>query len=227
MKITWLGQAGFIFETLDLKILIDPYLSNSVAESQPQNYRRFPVDQSFLKIKPNVLVITHDHADHFDKETLKHFLTDNSKMTVLSPWSVWQEIRKFGGENNYVLFNSGTTWTENNIKFKAVKAEHSDFYAIGVIINVEGKNYYVTGDTLYNEAVLESVKDIEIEALFLPINGKGNNMNKVDAATFAKRVGAKYIVPMHFGLFDNLSATEFLVDNKLILTPYKEIVLDK
>ena len=50
-------------------------------------------------------------------------------------------------------------------------------------------------------------------------------MNFADAAAFAKRVGARYIVPMHFGLFDNLTATEFSVDNKIIPIPYKEIKL--
>lgn len=30
MKITWLGQAGLLFETGETTILVDPYLSNSV-----------------------------------------------------------------------------------------------------------------------------------------------------------------------------------------------------
>ena len=31
MKITWLGQAGLLFETEGMRIVVDPYLSNSVA----------------------------------------------------------------------------------------------------------------------------------------------------------------------------------------------------
>ena len=30
MEITWLGQAGFLFQSEGLKIIIDPYLSDSV-----------------------------------------------------------------------------------------------------------------------------------------------------------------------------------------------------
>ena len=91
MKITWLGQAGLLFETEGKKILIDPYFSNSVAKIEPQNYRRIPIDERFLKIKPDVIVITHNHADHLDKETLCHYLTQESEVTVLAPNGAWQE----------------------------------------------------------------------------------------------------------------------------------------
>ncbi|MBQ8817576.1 MAG: MBL fold metallo-hydrolase, partial [Clostridia bacterium] len=201
MKITWLGQAGLMFETENKIILVDPYLSDNVKNFEPKNYRRVPVDERFLKINPDVIIITHNHLDHLDKETLKYYLTEDAHCLVLAPNGSWQELRKFGGNSNYVLFNNGTTWTEGKLTFTAVKAEHSDPYAIGVIINAEGKNYYVTGDTLYNEQVFESLPDIEIEAVFLPVNGVGNNMNMKDAARFARRVNAKYTVPVHFGMF--------------------------
>ena len=38
MKLTWLGQAGLLFETDGKKILIDPYLSDSVVKVNPLNY---------------------------------------------------------------------------------------------------------------------------------------------------------------------------------------------
>ena len=50
MKITWLGQAGLLFETDDLKVMIDPYLSDCVKKVNPKNYRRVPVDESLLSI---------------------------------------------------------------------------------------------------------------------------------------------------------------------------------
>lgn len=226
MKITWLGQAGLLFETCDKKIIIDPYLSDSVAKVQPQNYRRIPVDSRFLEIKPDIIVLTHNHLDHTDKETLCHYLNDNSGVLVFAPFSAWQEVRKFGGlKNNYVLFNNGTCWTEDNIVFRAVKAEHSDEYAIGVIISVEGKNYYITGDTLYNEKVFESLPKEDVYALFLPINGAGNNMNETDAAKFSERIKARHVVPIHFGMFDEKNAEHFICKNKIVPDIYKEIIL--
>lgn len=226
LKITYLGQAGLLFETETIQTLVDPYLSDSVAKIQPHNKRRQPIDERFLQIKPNIIVITHNHADHLDKETLAHYLSEESRVTVLAPYSAWQEIRKFGGlKNNYVMFNNGTTWTESGVTFRAVKAEHSDEYAIGVVIAVEGKNYYVTGDTLYSERVFESLPQTEFEAVFLPINGAGNNMNATDAARFVSRIKTKYAVPVHFGMFDDLTGRELQAENAVLPRIYEEIKL--
>ena len=54
MKITWLGQAGLLFETNGQTIVVDPYLSDSVAAVTPSFARRVPVDERFLKIKPDM-----------------------------------------------------------------------------------------------------------------------------------------------------------------------------
>lgn len=224
MKVTHLGQAGLLFEKDGFKIMIDPYLSNSVEKIEPHNRRRVAVDESFLKIKPNVMIFTHNHLDHYDPETVVHFINNDSNILVLAPKSVWDEVRKLGGKNNYVLFNRHTSWTENNIKFTAVKAEHSDITPIGVIIDDGEKKYYITGDTLYNEEIFEDIPN-DIYALFLPVNGVGNNMNMSDAARFAKIVNAEKTVPLHTGLFDNLNADDFECESKVIPEIYKEIKL--
>ena len=44
-----------------------------------------------------------------------------------------------------------------------------------------------------------------------------------DAADFAARTGAEKVVPLHWGLFDELSAEDFACANKIIPTPYREI----
>ena len=224
MKITWLGQAGLLFDTGKTKVMIDPYLSNSVEAINPNNWRRVPVEESLFDIKPDVMVFTHNHLDHYDPETVQRFITADTSLLVLAPTSVWGEVRKIGGKNNYVLFDRHTLWTENDISFYAVKAQHSDAYAIGVIISAEGKTYYVSGDTLYSTEVLSDLPE-DIDVAFLPINGVGNNMNMVDAAAFAKKTGAKKVVPLHIGLFDELTADGFSVDNKVIPQFYKEIAL--
>ena len=223
MEITWLGQAGLLFETEGKKIIVDPYLSDSVEKVQPQNYRRIAVDKSFLDIKPNIILLTHSHIDHMDNETLCHYLDAESSVSVFSPYSVWKEVRKFGGlKNNYVLFNSGTSWTEGETVFRAVKAEHSDEYAIGIIITSCGRNYYITGDTLYSEKVFESLPNIEFDTVFLPINGVGNNMNVTDAIKFAERIKAKKVIPLHYGMFDCIDPVNIDLPNKKILNIYQK-----
>ena len=224
MKVTYLGQAGLLFEKRGFKIMIDPYLSDSVEKINPKNYRRVPVDESFFKIKPDVMIFTHNHLDHYDPETVVHFIDENSNITVLAPKSVWDEVRRIGGNNNYVLFNRHTEWTQNGIKFTAVKAEHSDITPIGVIIDDGERKYYVTGDTLYNEQIFGDIPS-DIYALFLPVNGVGNNMNMTDAARFAKRINAEWTVPIHIGMFDELTADSFYCKNKVIPKIYKEIMI--
>ena len=135
MKVTFLGQAGLLFEKNGFVIMVDPYFTDSVSKINSKNYRRVAVDERFLKVKPHVMIITHNHLDHYDPETISFFVNEQSKVVVLSPESVWKEIRKIGGDNNYIMFNCRTSWTEGEITFTAVKAEHSDPYSIGVIID--------------------------------------------------------------------------------------------
>lgn len=224
MKITWLGQAGLLFETDTLTIMIDPYLSDSVAKAEPHNVRRVAVDERFFEVRPDVMIFTHNHLDHYDPETAPRFITEQSRVTVLAPVSAYREALKLGGCNNYVRFDRHTEWTQGGVRFTAVKAVHSDPDAIGVLIEAEGKTYYITGDTLYNSDIFADLPE-SIDAIFLPINGVGNNMNMEDAARFAARSGAKQVVPLHVGLFDSLSAADFDCPNKVVPAFYKEIVL--
>ena len=224
MKIIWLGQAGLLFIKNGFKIMIDPYLSDSVEKINPASFRRQAVDESLFEIKPDVMIFTHNHLDHYDPETVCRFISADTNIVVLSPASVWQEVRKIGGGNNYIQFNIHTVWTENGIKFTAVNAEHSDISAIGVIIDDGDKKYYVTGDTLYNEEIFGDIPN-DIYAVFLPVNGVGNNMNMTDAARFAKRINAERTVPMHIGMFDEITADEFDCENKIIANIYEEIKL--
>ncbi len=224
MKITWLGQAGLLFETEDKKILVDPYLSNSVAKIQPQNYRRIEVNEKFLHIKPDIILLTHNHMDHTDVETLTYYLSVDSSVLVLASENAYLTVKKvFGGKNNYVQFNRGTEWTEGDICFKAVKAEHSDDKAIGIIIKANEKIYYITGDTLYNTEIFKDLPE-KIDYIFLPINGVGNNMNMADAKRFCEKIGG-IAVPMHCGLFDEINMHEWGYWNKKVPEIFKEIIL--
>ena len=224
MKVIWLGQAGLLFETGGKKILVDPYLSNSVQKIEPHNKRRVAVQEEFLYIKPDIILLTHDHLDHTDPETLSHFLTDDSSVLVLASYNAWQRARQLGGlKNNYTMFDRKTRWTEGDLVFEAVYASHSDLHAVGIVMYAEGKVWYITGDTLYNELVFEDLPE-KIDYVFLPVNGRGNNMNMADGKAFCQRLGAKAI-PMHCGLFDDLDLNDFPYENKIVPEFFKEIKL--
>ena len=82
MKITWLGQAGLLFECGGVSIMIDPYLSDYVAKVEPQNVRRVPVDERFFDVDPDVMIFTHDHIDHYDPETAPVFFKKSRNITL-------------------------------------------------------------------------------------------------------------------------------------------------
>lgn len=225
MRFTWLGQAGLMMETGGTTVLIDPYLSDAVAAIEPKNHRRVPVDERFFAVRPTVILLTHDHADHTDPETLAHYLHAHSDVTVLASLHAWRRVRAFGGDNNYVLFEAGSRFTVGGVCFEALPAAHSDEHAIGALIGAEGRTCYVTGDTLYSERIFAALPRRPIHALFLPINGVGNNMNTTDAAAFSARVGATYTVPLHFGLFDAIDPRAFVCKGRVIPRIYEEIPL--
>lgn len=222
MQIKWIGQAGLLIYTGKFKIMVDPYLSDSVAKINPKNRRRMKVDENLFDEKPEVILITHNHMDHLDPETLPKFLDNDRMITVLAPHGSWEKVREYGGNHNYVMFNRKTVWTYKNVIFTAVKAEHSDADAIGFIVDDGCKKLYITGDTLYNEEIFEDLPD-DIYAVFLPVNGVGNNMNIEDAKRFAKKTGAKFVVPVHWGMFDDINPECFDASNNVIPRIYGEI----
>lgn len=225
MKITWLGQAGLLFETDNKKIVVDPYLSNSCCEKlNPASYRRVEVDKALLNIEPDIVICTHNHQDHYDEDTLDFYLKTEKSVLCIVPPSCFTPIRKYGRHHNYVYFPAKTQWTEGNIKFTAVKAIHSDPDAIGIILEAENKAYYITGDTLYNTEIFEELPE-NIDVLFMSVNGVGNNMNFSDASRFADKVKPKKVVPMHLGLMDDRSVNEFKHEKAVYPEFYKEIRL--
>lgn len=225
MKITYLGQAGWLFETERVTIMLDPYFSDCVRKLHDTSYRRVPMNEAFLAVTPDVLICTHNHLDHYDPETVEPLLRTEKKITVLGPTSVWNEARKLGGPHNYVCFDRHTRWTQGGVSITAVKAEHSDPYAIGVLIDDGRDVYYVTGDTLYNTEIFADLP-AGIKAVFLPVNGAGNNMNATDAMAFAAATGAQYAVPCHVGMLDDLTNEAFQAPNTVRPTIWQELKLD-
>lgn len=229
MKITWLGQAGVLLESGGTIIMIDPYLSDSVEKINPRSRRRVPVDRRFLSLCPDVIVLTHDHLDHTDPETLTHYLSGNRSLTVLAAENAWSRVRQLGGGHNFVRMTHHTQFTlptaeDGELRFSAVKAEHSDPAAIGILIDLEGKRLYFTGDTLYNTDIFSDLSE-PVDAVFLPVNGAGNNMNLLDAARFCRQLQPRCAIPVHWGMFDDVDAGQLDYEPKIIPEIYREIDL--
>ena len=229
MKVTWLTQNGFAFQNDKIKIMVDPYLTDSLGKIKPEKSRRIPVDESFFSFDPDVVLITHDHMDHMDTETIEKLLENSTKeICFLVSESVYNKLSPILKNSNIVILAPHSVWSEGGVTFYSVHAEHSDRTAVGFIIDDGKETFYISGDTIYNYDVIDDVLDLApdgVDYAFLPINGKGNNMNARDAADFAYEIGAKAAIPVHYGLTDDMTADEFDFDDRIILEPYKQIKL--
>ena len=222
MKITWLGQAGLLIETIETKLLVDPYLSDCVGRKFSNMKRRYPPDSSFLYLKPDIILLTHNHIDHTDPETLPYYLQE--PVELLASENSWHTVREMDGKHHAILFNRHSEWSSRDMHFIAVYAEHSDAHAIGAVIETEGKRLYITGDTLYNRRIFDDILPLgKIDLLFLPVNGMGNNMNLTDAARFCERIRPDSAIPVHYGMYDDIDPCNFTYPSKIILEPYKKI----
>jgi len=203
-SITWLGQCGLYIDTGDLRIMTDPYLSDYLEELEgPVMHRLVPIDPAYLSVTPDVVILTHDHLDHTDMPTLKKILLDAPPATILASRNAFKMVKgQCGKQHNYVLFDEGNEWTQAGVRFKAIKACHSDEFAVGTLIVSKDWSLYLTGDTVYNEQIVNSL-DVPVDMMFTVMNGKGNNMNTFDAARLTKRIRPKVAVPIHWGLFVN------------------------
>lgn len=227
MKITWLTQAGLLLDNGKIKIMVDPYLTDSLGEIKPEKKRRGAVDESFFDASPDVILITHNHIDHLDVPTLDRVLAGcKSPALVLTSPSAYEKAASLGGEHNYVMMAPHSVWSEGGVTFYSVHAEHSDREAVGFIIDDGRQTFYISGDTVYNYDVIDDVLDLApdgVDFAFLPINGRGNNMNAPDAADFAYEIDAKCAIPVHYGTTDDLTPADFDFDDRLILEPFKTV----
>lgn len=219
MIITRLGQAGLAVQTETALVLIDPYFTDS-AFPDSGVHRKFGVPDAVWDLRPDLLLLTHDHIDHYDPETVRRLAGGRSDVTVLSPRSVWerlvreQEMKK----NNLVLVSPGVVWTEKGVSVTALTARHSDPYAVGFALETDEANLVVTGDTLLDPDLKVPFRTVDF--LFLPVNGRGNNMNASDAARLARILKAGHAIPVHYGVMDDLKPDVFAYENRFVMEDF-------
>ena len=89
-----------------------------------------------------------------------------------------------------------------DIKIDFVNCDHGAGApdAVGVVIHVDGKTIYETGDTcLRLDRINEIPKDLDI--LIAPINGSFGNLDESECVQLAKALQPKMTIPCHYGMF--------------------------
>lgn len=194
MTIEWIGQSGYIVRSDSTEIVIDPYLSDVVGRLANKS-RIVPAPIEPADIKADAVVCTHDHLDHIDidsiplmDDSLAFITTNEGKQKILSL-----------GKKKVTALNVGESVSVGDMTITAVYANHT-VEAFGVVVKCGGMTLYFSGDTLYDEKLFE-ISKYHPDYTFICINGKLGNMNVDEALTTARRIGAKFNVPNHYGMF--------------------------
>ncbi len=199
----WLGQAGYIIRSGGVTLAIDPYLSDSAAKDAPEFSRLYPPPIKPAELSVNIYIVTHDHLDHLDPDTITHYTQTNNTWFV-APRLAAKKLALLGiPENRIVIINSGETRLVENVEITGVfalptDADVQDTTGYFVKFN-NGRNFYHTSDTEFHPLVLATAP-VAPEVMLVPINGKWGNPNPEKAALFAQAIQPKYVLPNHYDL---------------------------
>jgi len=199
LKITFIGHGTLMFEFGGEVIHVDPV-------AREADYAKLP--------KAGIILITHEHGDHFDLDTVNLLRTEKTAVVLTETCS-----KQF--EEGIVLRN-GDVKVVKGIRVEAVPAYNlvhmrtpgNPFHPKGVgngyIVTFGDKRLYVAGDT---ENVPEMKALTEIDIAFLPMN-LPYTMTPEMVADAAKAFKPAVLYPYHFGETDTSKLVDLLRDTK-------------
>jgi L-ascorbate metabolism protein UlaG (beta-lactamase superfamily) len=204
-RITWLGHATVLYRTAKgTNILIDPFI-----EHNPKYPKGFS-----LPARIHYILLTHGHGDHISDAVP---VARKHGSTVVAIYELADYMKEQGVENT-IGFNVGGTVQLDDAAVTMVDASHSSGaqdsrgthyvgVATGFVISVPGSPViYHTGDTnVFGDMQLIG-QLYQPEIAVLPIGGH-YTMGPKEAAVATRLVGAKTILPIHFGTFPPLVGT--------------------
>ena len=218
----WLGQSGFVIQWNGQCVLLDPYLSDSLTKKYAGTGKPH-VRMSELVIEPDLLdcidIVTssHNHTDHLDAETLIPLLQVNPSITFVIP----EANRGFVADrvNCNLTFpvglNDGEKMKIKGFTFYGVPAAHNTVERdeagrckfMGYVIQFGKWSVYHSGDTLWYDGMVETLKPFHLDLALLPINGNdpargvAGNLSASEAAQLGKQVDARLVIPHHYDMF--------------------------
>ena len=243
-RLWWLGQSGFLLQWNGIHVLLDPYLSDSLTKKYSQTDKPH-VRMTELAIDParlsfvNIAASTHNHTDHLDAETLCSILARNPDLKLVIP----EANRAFAAERLKINSTTPTGIDDGysaevcGVRFSGVASAHEALdrdacgraQYLGYVLQFGGWTVYHSGDTVRYDGMAEKLQKFKIDVAMLPINGRapkrrvpGNLFGK-EAATLAKDIDAKLVIPCHFEMFvfNTASPQEFSDECQRLNQPFK------
>ncbi|MBQ6497787.1 MAG: MBL fold metallo-hydrolase [Bacilli bacterium] len=174
----------------------------------------------------DIIFITHDHYDHFDRESIDKVKNQNT--IIVAPKTMEKAINKIEFKK-YLYLNPNEEINIDDINVKTIPAYNilKPFHPklnkwLGYVIKYNNMSYYIAGDTDKTNETLTVTCDIA----FIPIGGY-YTMNVSEATELVKIINPKIVIPIHYGsivgnkedgkkLKDNLIDTTIEVVEKLL-----------
>ena len=214
--VTWLGHASFLIRLGGKTVLTDPYLTEYASPISIGPKRYVAPGISIERLPPiDLLLISHNHYDHLDRRTLAR-LPRRDRTTVVVPLGLADSLREFGFKEVREV-----TWGQTNdfdaLRVTAVPAIHSSgrgladenetLWAGYVLASAQAKIYFA-GDTAYHGLIFKRIRETHgaMDIALVPIGAyEPTNMmahvhvDPQEAVAIGRDVGAKRLVPMHWG----------------------------
>jgi L-ascorbate metabolism protein UlaG (beta-lactamase superfamily) len=223
VSLWWLGQAGFLLRSADATVLIDPYLSDSLAakykggEFPHLRMMPAPVRPEALRDITHVFC-THGHTDHLDPGTLPEIAAANPGALFVVPRAVRLLALERGiPEDRLQVINAGEG--PGLLAGHAVPSAHEEIQTdsdgnhlyLGYVFTAGGITFYHSGDTIPYAGLAGLLKPLGVDVALLPINGRDEyrrargvpgNLTVGEAYSLAEEMGADYLLCHHWGMFD-------------------------
>jgi len=201
VALIFMGQAGFILKDSKGRLTaVDLYLSDGT--ERIAGFKRLmpkvidPMDLTF-----DTVIVTHAHPDHFDYDAIP-MMTCSPKTAFYTSLCGVEEAKKLQIEKAK-LMERGGVYEEDGLKIEAVYCDHGELAAdaVGLILTVEGKTFYVVGDSAYRPEMIADIAARDIDVMIAPINGAFGNLNEEQCAAYTDVVKPGLTVPCHFWCF--------------------------
>ncbi|MCG8612040.1 MAG: MBL fold metallo-hydrolase [Pseudomonadales bacterium] len=213
--ITWLGQAAFYLQLGSLNVVTDPFLSHRASPfsfSGPKRLVPAPLRLNDLP-RLDVIVLSHNHYDHLDLQALKRW--PDKAVAVVVPLGVGPLMRKIG-YSQVVEMDWYQEVALDGAVLTCLPAYHFSGRSIGdsnktlwssFAIKTPQASVYFTGDSGYGsefKRIGELLGPFDVGLMpigaYAPRNVMARvHMNPEEAVLAGQDIGAKVIVPMHWG----------------------------
>jgi L-ascorbate metabolism protein UlaG (beta-lactamase superfamily) len=218
VEIRFLGHACFELTDGDVRVLIDPFLTDNPSAAVGAD-----------EVEPTHIFLTHGHADHYgDVEAI----AKRTGAPVVAIVEVADELTEAGVENVSDP-NIGGTVTFDWGWVKLTPAWHTSTTPKGqvntpngLLIRIGDKTIYHLGDTaLFSDLKLVAGRGDPIDVALMCIGGH-YTMDRIDGVTAAELIEASTIIPCHYNTFPlvETDAEAFKVDVEA-LTESKVVIL--